>query len=166
MVCVSPQGWVARSKHRLAEFVSCLSVCRSDIYEPVLAVLYVLFLIKPASSSQLVCIVQILHFENWKLFFLYHSCLSISILWVSKDTEAHVCVSIFNERIVENIHHFLTLMSFQAAWLSCICGMVRFCVISEFVLPYRRLWSTWGWNIPLTERNYCMFHKSLGWCAK
>lgn len=92
MVCVSPQGWVARSKHRLAEFVSCLSVCRSDIYEPVLAVLYVLFLIKPASWSQLVCIVQIFNFGNWKLFFLCHSCLSISILWVSKDTEAYVCL--------------------------------------------------------------------------
>lgn len=114
---VSAQGWMPRSKHRLAECVSCLSVCSSDIYEPFLAVLYVLFLIKLASWSQLACSVQILETENLLSVAL---AFQISILWVSKDTETD-CV-LLKEELKTLTHVIPNCMTSVRQW---------FCIISE-----------------------------------
>lgn len=135
----------------LAEFVSCLSVCSSDIYEPFLAVLYVLFLIKPASWSQLACSVQILETENLLSVAL---AFQVSILWVSKDTETD-CVLLKEE--------LKALSSFSHPHVIPNC-MTCFLLWDTEVLYH--LWAVLfhtgfdeGRNIPSTERNYCVFHK-------
>ncbi len=149
MVCVSAQGWMPRSKHRLAEYVSCLSVCSSDIYESFLAVLYVLFLIKLASWSQLACSVQILETENLLSVAL---AFQISILRVSKDTETD-CVLLKEE--------LKTLSSFSHPHVIPNC-MTFFWDTGVLYHLWAVLFHTGfdeSWNIPSTERNYCMFHK-------
>ncbi len=157
MVCVSAQGWMPRSKHRLAEYVSCLSVCSSDIYESFLAVLYVLFLIKLASWSQLACSVQILETENLLSVAL---AFQISILRVSKDTETD-CVLLKEE--------LKTLSSFSHPHVIPNC-MTFFwdtgvCIISELFFSIQALMRV---EIFLQQSATiaCSTSESLGFCVK
>ncbi len=158
MVCVSAQGWMPRSKHRLAEYVSCLSVCSSDIYESFLAVLYVLFLIKLASWSQLACSVQILETENLLSVAL---AFQISILRVSKDTETD-CVLLKEE--------LKTLSSFSHPHVipNCMtffCETQGFCIISELFFSIQALMRV---EILLQQSTTiaCSTSESLGFCVK
>ncbi len=157
MVCVSAQGWMPRSKHRLAEYVSCLSVCSSDIYESFLAVLYVLFLIKLASWSQLACSVQILETENLLSVAL---AFQISILRVSKDTETD-CVLLKEE--------LKTLIIFSPSRHSKLHDFLLetqgFCIISELFFSIQALMRV---EILLQQSATiaCSTSESLGFCVK
>lgn len=120
----------------LAEFVSCLSVCSSDIYEPFLAVLYVLFLIKPASWSQLGCSVQILETENLLSVAL---AFQVSILWVSKDTETD-CVLLKEElKALSSFSHPHVIPNCMTCFLLWDRGFVSSLSCS---FPYRLWWGS------------------------